>query len=413
MLTVLSSALPAALGTGDSIDRGIIKPCGDPNAEAPALKASSAILYSIDLDKAVYEKNADEKMPPYSITKLLTCYLALENLDPEQVVTASKNATKELEDGMELELEPGEKLKAIDLIYASMLMSANDGATALGEAVSGSEKEFIALMNKTVEEWGCKNTHFVNANGWEHKNHYTTARDMAIITKNCLANDKLREISMTKKYTVPASNMSDPLKIENGFLKTMDNYKVLTGGKTGSWSETQCTIALEFADEGINAVIVLLGDTKKGREQDPRKIVEFAHDVTPGFVVTDSNKAVCEAWVKGGSKVKVPLDIKGLRYAYPANGKASGIRIKTEVDKLKAPLKKGDTAGKYYIYANDQEVGKGRLYVGEDIEKGWFPSALYISNRKSLALLIALVLILLLGFILEKNKKKVLLSHAD
>ena len=83
VLTVLSSALPAALGTGDSIDRGIIKPCGDPNAEAPALKASSAILYSIDLDKAVYEKNADEKMPPYSITKLLTCYLALENLDPE------------------------------------------------------------------------------------------------------------------------------------------------------------------------------------------------------------------------------------------------------------------------------------------------------------------------------------------
>jgi len=234
---------------------------------------------------------------------------------------------------------------------------------------------------------------------------------MAIITKNCLANDKLREISMTKKYTVPASNMSDPLKIENGFLKTMDNYKVLKGGKTGSWSENQCTIALEFSDEGINAVIVLLGDTLKGRARDPRTIVGFAHDVTPGFIVTDSNKGVCEAWVKGGSEVKVPLDIKGLRYAYPSNGKASGIRIKTEIDRLEAPLKKGDRAGTFYVYANDQEVGKGRLYVGEDIEKGWFPSAIYISDRKSLAVILAAVLILLLGFVLEKNKRPVRPEH--
>ena len=405
VLTVVFSLMPAVLGTGGSIDRGIIKETGDTSAEAPEIKAESAILYSLDLDKAVYEKNADKKMAPYSITKLLTCYLALENLDPEEVVTVSKNATKELEDGMEMELEPGEKLKAIDLIYASILMSANDAAIALGEAVAGSESGFEDLMNKTVKEWGCENTHFVNANGWEDKDHYTTARDFAIITKNCLENDKLREITLTKKYTVPATNKNDALKIENIFLKTVDNDPRVIGGKTGSWSETQCTITLGFKEDALSEVIVLLGDTLKGRLKDPAKLMDFAHVVTPGFIVTDNNKGVCEAWVKHGKVPKVSLDVKGLRYAYPASGDASGIKIKTEIDKLEAPVKKGDKAGKYYIYANGEEVGRGWLYAGEDIDKGWFPSVLYISNRKTLTVVFACVLILLLGAILERNKR--------
>lgn len=404
VLTVLMSYIPAALGTGTGYDRSLIRECGDPGVDAPLIKASSAIMYSIDLDKAVYEKNADERMEPYSITKLLTCYLALENLDPEKMVTISKNATKELEDGMEMELEPGEEVKTIDLIYASMMMSANDAAIALGEEVSGSEKEFAKLMNKTVKDWGCKNTHFVNPNGWADDDHYTTARDMAIITKHCLENEKLREISLTKKYTVPATNKSGELKMENALLKVLDDYEVVTGGKTGSWSQSQCTIALEFKDNGLSAVIVLLGDTAKGRAEDPKTLVEFCHDVTPGFIVTKSDKNVCEAWVKHGAEVKVPCYVKGLRYAYPKNGKASGVKVKTKFDKLEAPVKKGDKVGTYEIIANKEVVGKGNLYAGKDVKKGWFPSNLYISNRGTIALVLAVVLILLLGSVLEKLK---------
>ena len=243
----------------------------------------------------------------------------------------------------------------MDLIYATMMMSANDGAIALDEAVSGSEKEFIKLMNETIKKWGCENTNFVNTNGWQHKNHYTTARDMAIITKHCFENEKLREIALTKKYTMPATNKSGKLKMENALLKATNNLEGLTFGKTGSWSESQCTITLGFKESGLSAIIVLLGDTAKGRAEDPPKLIKVAHDLTPGFIVTDSDKNVCNTWVKHGVKSKVSLDVKGLRYAYPKSQKASGVKVKTEMDILEAPVRKGEKVGKLYIYANKEQ----------------------------------------------------------
>lgn len=406
VLTIVFSYLPAAFGGSImNYDRDLIRPSGELGAKAPGIRAETAIMYSLDLDMPVYEKNADKKMPPYSMTKILTGYLALENLDPDTVLTASENATRELKDGMELELDPGEKAKVIDLVYALMMMSANDGAIVLAEGVSGTEKAFVDLMNETVQKWGCENTHFVNTNGWENKNHYTTARDMAIITKNCLENEKLREISMTKEYVFPATNMSDDLEMENALLKSTDNYKLITGGKTGTWSETECTVALEFEDSGLSAVIVLMGDTAKGRAKDPRTLAEAAHDLTPGFVVTDSDKGVCKAWVRHGVKPTISLDVSGLRYAYPKNQKARGVKVKTEVDLLDAPIAKGDKVGKYYIYANDKQVGQGYLYAGEDIEKGWLPSYLFVSNKTTLLAGSAIVLVLLLGWVLNLRNR--------
>lgn len=406
VLTIVLSYLPVALGRGMSYDRSLIRPCGELGSKAPGIRAQSAIMYSTDLDMAVFEKNADQRMEPYSITKILTCYLALENLEPDKVLKASQNACRELVDGMELELEPGEKSKAIDLVYAAMMMSANDAAIVLGEGVSGSEGEFIELMNKTVKKWGCENTHFVNTNGWQHKDHYTTARDMAIITKHCFENEKLREIALTKKYTMPATNMSGKLKMENALLKATSNLEGLTFGKTGSWSENQCTITLGFKESGLNAIIVLLGDTAKGRREDPRTLIKVAHDLTPGFIVSDSDTNVCNTWVRHGVKSKVPLDVQGLRYAYPKNQKASGIKIKTEIDILEAPVKKGEKVGKFYIYANKGLVGEGYLYAGEDIEKGWLPSYLYVSNRATVFAGSVIVLVLLLGLVLQKNNKR-------
>lgn len=406
VLTVVLSYLPVALGRGMSYDRDLIRPCGEPGSKAPGIRAQSAIMYSTDLDMPVYEKNADRRMEPYSITKILTCYLALENLDPDMMVVASKNACRELEDGMELELVPGEETRAIDLVYAAMMMSANDGAIALGEAVSGSESKFIELMNKTIKKWGCENTNFVNTNGWQHKDHYTTARDMAIITKHCFENEQLKEIAMTRKYTMPATNKGPELKMENALIKATDDLEGLTFGKTGSWSESQCTVTLGFTESQLSAIIVLLGDTAKGRMEDPRTLIKAAHDLTPGFIVTDSDTNVCNTWVRHGVKSKVPLDVKGLRYAYPKNRKASGVKIKTEIDILEAPVKRGEKVGKIYIYANKKEVGEGYLYAGEDIEKGWLPSYLYVSNRTTVFAGSVIVLVLLLGLVLHLNSRK-------
>ena len=393
--------LLAAAGTGSSYNRKLLRKTGDPNAKAPDIKAESAALYSLDLDRMVYEKNADYMLAPYSITKLLTCYLALENLDPEEEVTISKNACVELEDGMMMLLEPGEKIKVIDLLYAAMMMSANDGATALGEAVSGDIKSFSDLMNKTVQEWGCEGTHFVNANGWDDRDHYTTARDMAIITKNCLENDTLRKISMQKYYTVPATNKSEPLLMESALLKTMNDNKLITGGKTGSWDEDKCSIALEFTDKGFSGVIVLLDDDKDNRPKDVVKLMDFSHSVTPGFRVTKKGDKVCSAWVKHGKKTKVKLAADRQTVAYPKTESEKSIKVKTKVSKLKAPVKKGDEAGTFTVFANGQPVSKGKLIVSEDAGTGLPLSYLYVSDHTSLLLGAAITLIIVLGCLLQ------------
>lgn len=395
------NALLAAAGAGSAYDRHLLAASGDPNAQAPEVNAQAAALYSLDLDRMIYEKNADYMLAPYSITKLLTCYLALENLDPETEVTASKNACEYLEEGMMMELEPGEKIKLIDLLYAAMMMSANDGATAIGEAVSGDIRSFSDLMNKTVADWGCEGTHFVNANGWDNRDHYTTARDMAIITKNCLENDTLREISMQKYYTVPATNKSDPLLMENALLKTMNDNKLITGGKTGSWDADKCSIALEFTDKGLSAVIVLLDDDKKSRPKDVIKLMEYSHEATPGFRVTKQGDKVCSAWVKHGNMTRVKLAADRDTFAYPKTESQKSIKVKTKVNKLEAPVKKGDAAGTFTVYANGQPVGKGKLLVSEDVGTGLPMSYLYISDHSFVLLAAAMLLIILLGCLLQ------------
>lgn len=403
LVAFVVNLMSATAGAGEGYDSSLIREYGSMDAKAPELTAGSAAMYSLDLDEFVYEKRSDRKLPPYSITKILTTYLALENLDPDQVLTASKNSVRELKDGMEMELFEGEKLKMIDLAYATMMMSANDAAIVLGEGVSGSEKAFVKLMNDTVKEWGCENTHFVNTNGWENKNHYTTAHDLAIITAHCLENETLRRIAVTKKYVVPASNKNDELELDNALLKATKKIDGVIGGKTGTWSKSQCTVAFGFKDNGLTSVVVLMDDTEKGRINDPVKMVKFSHEVTPGYIVTDSDKNVCEAWVKYGAVPKVSVNVKGLRYAYPKNKKASGVKVKTDFDKIEAPLKEGDRIGKYYIYANDEQVGQGYLYAGEDVKKGWFLSRFYVSN--SATVVAAVILALLIAFELLTRKK--------
>lgn len=230
LLTETGEAVKSAGGT-------LIAPVGDPNAEPPKLSAKGAVLYSLDLDRVVYAKNGDKKLEPYSTTKLLTCLLALEKLDPDKVVTISEAGARVYEGGTTIWLKEGEKIKVIDLIYGAMLESGNDAAYALGEAVSGSEKAFADLMNEKVAEWGLKDTHFVNPNGWKDKDQYTTAHDMAIITVKCLENEQLRDITITKKYTIPETNLTEARELTNFFLSVTGKIDALTGGKTGTWSD--------------------------------------------------------------------------------------------------------------------------------------------------------------------------------
>lgn len=395
LLTETGEAVKSSGGT-------LIAPVGDLNAEPPKLSAKGAALYSLDLDRIVYAKNGDKKLEPYSTTKLLTCLLALEKLDPDKVVTISEAGARVYEGGTTIWLKEGEKIKVIDLIYGAMLESGNDAAYSLGEAVSGSEKDFAELMNERVAEWGCKDTHFVNPNGWKDKDQYTTAHDMAIITVKCLENEQLRDITITKKYTIPETNLTEARELTNYFLSVTGKIDALTGGKTGTWSDDDCGLTAIFSEGGLTEVAVVLGDTKKGRSKDLRKLIEFSHQVTPGFAVPAAGAVIDTAWVRHGEKTRLDLVSDGTTYAYPAENKAKDIMTVIKYDKLEAPIKKGDAVGALQVYSDDELVGEHKLIASEDIAVGWLPSYIYISNKatlnilKAVGIIAALILILVL-----------------
>ena len=177
------------------------------------LTAGSAILIEEESGDVIFEKNADVVMYPASTTKIMTVWLALEMLRDQsdesagtgiyQKVTVSENAVNIAADESSAKLAAGEEVRLIDLMYAAMLLSGNDAATAIAEGLCGSVEGFAALMNQTAAALGCANTHFVNANGLHDENHYTTARDMAIIARAAMQNETFRDIAACTSYAMP------------------------------------------------------------------------------------------------------------------------------------------------------------------------------------------------------------------
>ena len=170
---------------------------------APDLVAKAAIVMDVSTGRILYEKNAYEAKYPASITKVLTTLIALEhNVNFDEVITMSDNAVWGIErDSTNIGLDVGEQVTVRDLIYATMVKSANECAYALAEHVAGDLESFANLMNAKVAELGCQNSHFVNSNGLHDDNHYTCAYDMAVITREALKSESFREIAGTLSYT--------------------------------------------------------------------------------------------------------------------------------------------------------------------------------------------------------------------
>ena len=407
LLGALLIIVPLLFLTGrtiSSFDRDVIRSYGNPEAEAPKIKAEAASLYSLDMQRHVYEKNGDEKIDPYSITKILTCYLILENVDLDKKVKITEDKYLDYKDGSHMMALKGEVFTVEDLLRATMLSSANDAAYYLAVAAAGSEKKFADMMNKQVKEWGCENTHFVNPNGWKNKKHYTTAHDMAIITAKCFESKALRELADIKEYKIAETDFSSQRDYVNFFWMAVEKNRNVLWGKTGSWSEDDCSIVLGFSEDNLNAVIVLLRDSLEKRSSDIEKLQDFSHRVTPGYIVAGKGDVVCSADVKGGAETETELCCDKTIFAYPKNGEKSEIKVAIDVDELEAPLKKGQKAGTYTVIVNDKELEKGKLLAAGDVKKGWLLSRFYISNKECLVLGAFIVLIAALEVLLARRK---------
>lgn len=236
----------------------------DPTRE-PDLVANAAIIMDAATGQILYEKNAHERKYPASITKIMTTMLAIEaGVDFNETITMTENAIWGVErDSTLIGLDVGEKVTIGDLMYATMVKSANECAYAIAEYVGGDIDNFSKMMNDKAAELGCEDTHFVTPNGLHDDNHYTTAYDMALITKKAIEYEQFRELAGTLSYTVPETNLADetrPLWNGNKMINPAESayYEYCEGGKTGYTSKANNTLATFAKKDGLELICIIL-----------------------------------------------------------------------------------------------------------------------------------------------------------
>ncbi|MEM5598882.1 D-alanyl-D-alanine carboxypeptidase family protein [Niallia circulans] len=223
------------------------------------VSAQSAILMEQDSGRVIFEKDAHTKRRIASITKIMTALLAVESGKLEDTVTVSSNAIRT--EGSSIYLQEGEKIKLEDLVYGLMLRSGNDAAVAIAETVGGSLDGFVYLMNQKAEEIGMKNTHFANPHGLDdHEDHYSTAYDMALLTRYAMNNDTYKKIAGTKSYRSESTNNEWDRFWRNKNKLLTSLYEHSTGGKTGYTKRAKRTLVSTAEKDGVEYIAVTLND---------------------------------------------------------------------------------------------------------------------------------------------------------
>lgn len=234
---------------------------------AAAVVADAAICIDADTGAVLYEKSSTEKMYPASITKVMTCLLALEYVEHsgkgmEEIVTVEQ--PYKLEDGaVEIYLRAGETFTMEQLLHALMLKSANDVAILLAEHIGGSVEGFADMMNARAQEIGMTHSHFVNPHGLHNEDHYITASDMALLMQEAIKNENFCSLLGTMRYTIPATNKTGEernLSNSNRLLKESESsyYEYCLGGKTGYTSKARNTFVCFGSKSGRTVVAVVL-----------------------------------------------------------------------------------------------------------------------------------------------------------
>ena len=259
-----------------------IFPIGTVRAEEElTLDGESAILIDADSGAVLYEKNADERHYPASITKIMTVYLALSRGSLDQTLTATDTAIDNIDrKSSHIWLDYGEELSLKDACYAAIMASANDASNVLAEAVGGSQNEFAEMMNEAAAAAGSKNTHFANAHGLPDEDHYTTAYDMSMITRMAIQNADFAEIFGTVKYEMQPTNKQKDVRYfasGNDMLKKGEFfYEYATGGKIGWTEDAGYTIVTTASKDGVNLIaVVLKNSNKNARYTDTRTLFDY------------------------------------------------------------------------------------------------------------------------------------------
>ena len=340
-----------------------------------SVAAKAALLIDLNTNRVVYEQDADERVYPASLTKIMTCLIALENGNLSDVVTVSESALADLdEDSSVAGLVVGEQMTLENLLYCMMVVSGNDACNVIAEHVAGSVTDFVRMMNQRAYELGCTNTHFNNPHGLHDESHYTTARDLARITQAALKSENFRQIVDTAEYVIPESATGQEHKLKTTNLLIYEStgnslyYPRATGVKTGYTSAAGRCLVATAEDDGIRFLSVLCGakttilesgDLLMESFPETIKLLDYGFDNYSYVTALSPLYPIAQVSVlnSAASEAVAVAPAKDVRILLPANYNPEALRteILLDANEVEAPVSEG------------QKLGLARVYYGKEL----------------------------------------------
>ena len=351
-----------------------------------AESAKSAILIEASTGKILFEKNADEKLHPASMTKMMSMLLIIEAIEDgvinwDQVVTVSENASSM--GGSQILLETGEKMSVRDLFKGVAIASGNDAVVALAETVAGSVNNFVGMMNKRAKELGLTNTNFKNPHGLDDANHYSSRRDMSIIARDLV---KYKEVlDYTKIYEDYLREDTDRKIWLVNTNRLVRFYDGVDGLKTGYTEDAGYCMTATAEKDGMRIIAVVMGEeTSKIRNQEVSEMLDYAFAQYKVINMLKNKNTIGEYRVENGKDEYVLIVPKEeATMVKKKSDKDEALTYDIKIKSLKAPLKVGDDVGTLTIKENGQKVKTVKLTVAKDVDRANFGN-LFLRNVKDM-----------------------------
>lgn len=340
--------------------------------EQMASNAKSAILIEASTGTILFEKSSNEKFAPASMTKMMSLLIIMENIDNgnlkmDEIVKASKHAASM--GGSQIYLEENEEMKVEDMLKGITIGSANDATVALAERIAGTEDKFVEMMNAKVKELGLKNTNFKNSTGLDEANHYSSSYDMAIIAKELVKHKKILDFSSIYETYLRTDSDSKFWLVNTN--KLVRFYKGVDGLKTGYTEEAGYCLTATINKDNMRLIAVVMGEpTSTIRNSEISALLDYGYNLYQKHTYITKEEIIDNVKVDKGKKDKANIVVMDDVVRINKKGyKVGEVSYELNLNKLKAPINKGEKVGTLIIKEDGKKVSIADVTVEENIEK--------------------------------------------
>lgn len=341
----------------------------------PALanSAVSAIVMDADSGTVIFEKNSHQKLPPASITKIMTMLLVMEAVDQGKLKLSDMVSTSERAasmGGSQIFLEVGEQMTVEEMLKGVAMASGNDASVALAEKLAGTEEQFVAMMNERAKQLGLKNTHFMNSNGLPVENHYSSAYDIAVMSRELMKYDLIR--SFTGKYQdYLRKDTEKPFWLVNT-NKLVRFYDGADGIKTGYTSEAKYCLSASAMRDGMRVIAVVMGaPSTKIRNAEVTQMLDYSFAQYMNYPLINKGEVIGSLEIEKGMERKLDI-VAPQPYSVLVKRGSNTDQIHYVLDmdeSIKAPVIEGQPIGKLMIYQGDSLVKEYELLSPATIDR--------------------------------------------